>query len=492
MVKTEPQPRRSRRNSSAGSSKDLLATKKESKSDNSGNGSSAAAATSSANSTIATITKGTKRTRSDSSASNKSNRSNNNATKRSSNGTSNGVKKERKDSSCENDGDASNGDWGREQQQSGSSGSEAINEKPDEVMKEMEVDSKAGIGNAQGENFMTEHILLRPNPNLNLQHHHLLLLLHFPTPTPPSTSTTSTTAKTHTTSPLSSHLHSSHLTLSSTLILDHFGPTVQTVFDCLALKGDLGFEDLRAVLRKVCGKVENGDRRRVVEEVMRKMPEFFLQSQAAADSEIHGYVVSKTSIKAALLVLINHGIVETTQLTPPTPNCPTACFTYGISLTRASRLSRYDRYVTHVRNSIGNTESLVLRQVLCRGMMRTEDCVSEVAEVLLEEKEKEEKESLGGEERRKEVKKFRKEVVRVIVELRGMHLLKEAPTTGERSGGGGSDMACVEKDEKEVVEIVGRGEVEEGSVWMVDVELVDDRLKGEKVRTSVARMCSHA
>lgn len=125
-------------------------------------------------------------------------------------------------------------------------------------------------------------------------------------------------------------------------------------------------------------------------------------------------------------------------------------------------------------------------------MMRTEDCVSEVAEVLLEEKEKEEKESLGGEERRKEVKKFRKEVVEVIVELRGVHLLKEAPTTGERSGGGGSDMACVEKDEKEVVEIVGRGEVEEGSVWMVDVELVDDRLKGEKVRTSVARMCSHA
>lgn len=33
------------------------------------------------------------------------------------------------------------------------------------------------------------------------------------------------------------------------------------------------------MLRKVCGKVENGDRRRVVEEVMRKRPEFFLQSQ---------------------------------------------------------------------------------------------------------------------------------------------------------------------------------------------------------------------
>ena len=62
-------------------------------------------------------------------------------------------------------------------------------------------------------------------------------------PDAPSTTTTTTTgvAKTHTTSPMSSKPHDEELTMASGLVLDHFGPTVQSVFDCLAMKGELPF-----------------------------------------------------------------------------------------------------------------------------------------------------------------------------------------------------------------------------------------------------------
>ena len=85
-----------------------------------------------------------------------------------------------------------------------------------------------------------------------------------PTPRPSPSTTTTGVAKTHAKSPMSAKPHDEELTMASGLVLDHFGPTVQSVFDCLAMKGDLPFLAVLAYMKKRCSKIENMDRTAVV------------------------------------------------------------------------------------------------------------------------------------------------------------------------------------------------------------------------------------
>lgn len=80
------------------------------------------------------------------------------------------------------------------------------------------------------------------------------------------------------------------------------------------------------------------------------------------------------------------------------------------------------------------------------------------------------------------------QVIDCVVKLRDMRILVEAPTTGEESNSNDHEPPTkkrkvhIEKDDGEVVDIVRKCKrIEEGCVWVVNFDLLDDRLKGEKV-----------
>jgi len=319
-----------------------------------------------------------------------------------------------------------------------------------------------------------------------------------------TTATTTGVAKTHTTSPMSTKPHDEELTMASGLVLDHFGPTVQSVFDCLAMKGQLPFLGILACMKKRCSKIENVDRTAVVNSAQRANSGLSFTSQAAADSEMVGYVVEETTIKAALLVLINHGIVKATWVDGQRG----ASFEYEALKEMGTRLSRYDRYCQHVKGCYEGLDpdefdvkkrlpGIIVKAVLCKGMMRTEEIVDYCAEQALLERCREEKmEEIEEAESDKILKSNRMECVKVLVDLVASHIIQDAPTCGPGHDGDGDDdndddddgtdkkrkKIHIQPDDEEVVSLVkGNKKLPEGSVWVVNWKYLDERLKCEKV-----------
>ena len=150
-------------------------------------------------------------------------------------------------------------------------------------------------------------------------------------------------------------------------------------------------------MKKRCSKIENVDRIAVVDSAQRANSGLSFTSQAAADSEMIGYVVEETTIKAALLVLINHGMVTVTKVG--------ASFEYKALKKAGMRLARYDRYCQHVKGCYEELTlvefdekkrlpGIIVKAVLCKGMMRTEEIVDYCAEQVLIERCREEKKEL--------------------------------------------------------------------------------------------------
>ena len=110
-------------------------------------------------------------------------------------------------------------------------------------------------------------------------------------------------------------------------------------------------------------------------------------------------------------------------------------------------------------------------------------------------------EDVDDKSRDKTITKYRKECLRVLMDLVASYIVKGAPTCGpgqegegevegeEENGGEEQERSKkrrkihIDPDNKEVVELVRRASktFEPGSVWVVNWRFLDDRLKSEKV-----------
>ena len=164
-----------------------------------------------------------------------------------------------------------------------------------------------------------------------------------------------------TSSPLSSLPHDPAVTLASNCIRETFGPVVQAVADCLNARGSSStLHQLISTIRSKCRRVWNEERERLVIKGKYKL-------HRARGPAAHGWVVEAPSIRAALLILIQHDLVEAIQEEKAT--------TYKLISSRARLLPRYPRFVEYVKKALDETAASLIEEFLIHGRMRTVDAV---------------------------------------------------------------------------------------------------------------------
>lgn len=220
-------------------------------------------------------------------------------------------------------------------------------------------------------------------------------------------------------SPLSSHPHDPSLELSSNCIRDHFGPTVQTVWDCLAsLGGKCSLPVIIQRIRTLCKRDINDDREMLVrrlETLSSKQKQnqnndiraLFLDGIAprgkktssgtssllnhARGPELSGFVVDAAPIRAALIVLLQHSLIHVHVIRPPPPKpdddiatkVKPNSYLYSLDVERARLLPRYPRYVEHARRAVDDAAASIIEEVLVRGRMRAEDLAKAAMEATI-------------------------------------------------------------------------------------------------------------
>jgi DNA-directed RNA polymerase III subunit RPC3 len=202
-------------------------------------------------------------------------------------------------------------------------------------------------------------------------------------------------------SPLSPCPSDPPLDLASDCIRDYFGPSVQTVADCLRSRGPSTLPQLVSRVRSQCRRVVNEERERLVE----RLPAAATMGGSgggaadpaaaackprinkAAGPEAAGYIVDAAPVRAALIVLLQHSLV--TAASPPATSKHhggVLHYVYSFLPERARLLPRYPRYVEHARKAfatgsgadekaMGDYAASVVEEVLLNGRMRTEDLV---------------------------------------------------------------------------------------------------------------------
>lgn len=215
-------------------------------------------------------------------------------------------------------------------------------------------------------------------------------------------------------SPLSPCPSDPPLDLASDCIRDYFGPSVQTVADCLRSRGPSTIAQLVSRIRSQCRRVVNEERERLVERLpaaatMGGSGSVGAESAAArkprinkaAGPETAGYVVDAAPVRAALIVLLQHSLVTVSP--PPAAllsssssskhHGGTVHYVYSFLPERARLLPRYPRYVEHARKAVatgsgadqkamGDCAASVVEEVLLNGRMRTEDLVQNAMNVM--------------------------------------------------------------------------------------------------------------
>lgn len=166
------------------------------------------------------------------------------------------------------------------------------------------------------------------------------------------------------TSQMSSNTHDPMLSLASNCIRDSFGPTVQIVADGLFFRGEPStLTQLVATLRDKCGqKVYSNDRIRLLGK--------------SVASRLQNQGLQLPPIKAALLVLVQHSIVQVTL----TEEKGKIVYKYEINLKRARLLSRYPRYVEYIEKALDTMAASLVEELLVQGRMRTVDAIQKTVE----------------------------------------------------------------------------------------------------------------
>ena len=184
-------------------------------------------------------------------------------------------------------------------------------------------------------------------------------------------------------SPLSSvSSHSPMEDVASNCIRDFFGPTCQTVIDCLVSRGDGTLQQILARIRQLCRRDVNDERHRLVSKQLRSS-----SMNKARGSEQDGFIVNANPIRAALIVLLHHGIVVCRN---PTNNNiskninnnidESTTYIYQLDLKRARFLPRYPRYVEYAKKALDDNAAALVEELLVHGRLRTEDAIKSAME----------------------------------------------------------------------------------------------------------------
>lgn len=182
------------------------------------------------------------------------------------------------------------------------------------------------------------------------------------------------------TSPLSSSSHNALHDLQSNCIRDFFGPTCQTVADCLLSKGTSTCTELLASIREKCKRDINSERLKLADYLK---PLSKGRSTAhlnlARGSEEKGFIVDSSAVRAALIVLIQHSLVKV--VVPPksggsgAPTGKHIKYKYALEHDRGIIIQRYPRFVEYARKMYQETGAALVEEILVRGRMGTVEAI---------------------------------------------------------------------------------------------------------------------
>lgn len=202
-----------------------------------------------------------------------------------------------------------------------------------------------------------------------------------------------------TTTPLSSQSHNPLVDLSSNCIRDYFGSTCQTVFDCLQSRGKSSLTQLVVSIRNQCKRDINPERLRLVNNVT-PLNEWRdpVKINMARGSEEHGFIVDANSIRAALIVLLQHSMIK--AIHTPKANVEdgggiqsirdmstntegkSVKYRYMVDIERSLLLPRYPRYIEYAKKNYQEEGAAIIEELLVHGRMLTEEVVVESIECL--------------------------------------------------------------------------------------------------------------
>ena len=178
-------------------------------------------------------------------------------------------------------------------------------------------------------------------------------------------------------SAISSISHDPVITLASNCIRDYFGPTVQLVADCIQIRG--GESTLSQIINtintKLNSKVRSSEREKMI-----NISEYCMPNALGTPTT--------SSIRASLLVLIQHSIVtySKTTTTAKSSSRPKTVYRYKFDPDRARILIRYSRFVEYTKKSLGDIPATLIEELLLHGRMRTVDAVESTVEQLKQQK----------------------------------------------------------------------------------------------------------
>jgi hypothetical protein len=173
------------------------------------------------------------------------------------------------------------------------------------------------------------------------------------------------------TSPLSSLSHDPPLTLASNCIRDFFGPIVQTIFDALQkVGGSATLPALMSAVRRECKRIWNEERERLVVRGKFKL-------QRSKGPALNGYVTEASSIRAALLVLLQHDVVTVDKQ-------DNHRHVYTVQPHNARLFTRYPRIVEYVKKVMDETAAAIVETLLLEGKLTTVDAIMKTVNNLSE------------------------------------------------------------------------------------------------------------
>ena len=206
------------------------------------------------------------------------------------------------------------------------------------------------------------------------------------------------------TSPLASHSHNPVNDLASNCIRDCFGPICQTVFDCLHSRGKCTLQQLNSSIRTQCKRDINPERLRLVDNLVPFKGRNGVKINMARGSEEKGYVVDPASIRAALIVLLQHSMIKAFPVAKASPeessgfdlstiggnssssgttaDAKNMKFRYAVDLERALLLPRYPRYIEYAKKNYQEEGAFIIEEMLVHGRMLTEEIIEESTEGL--------------------------------------------------------------------------------------------------------------
>lgn len=218
------------------------------------------------------------------------------------------------------------------------------------------------------------------------------------------------------TSPLSSLSHDVQHDLCSNCIRDCFGPTCQTVADCLLSKGPSTLAQLISTIRSHCKRNINAERLKLVKGLgPLKRGRHPVRLNLARGSEEHGFIVEASVVRAALIVLIQHSLVTVKTLKSETDgeaghanananangvehensNDVNLKYKYALDYDRATLIQRYPRYVQYAKRVYQEVGAAIVEEILIKGRMATKEVILVTVDFLQRQREDQEEAGEG-------------------------------------------------------------------------------------------------